>query len=378
MYPIAECRRRCLRVIRRGVCTTLATLATVLLFVATALHLSEPWHHHELPYNLLLVWGTIAAAGLTLLFESLWRHARHPLTRCPHCRRPLTDYVPVVIASGCCFSCGKRVLELSVETPAEALIPRAEFLLADTGYQGKAVPLLIGGVLATYAGLCGAFAVVNRIRLPEPLPAVVFVALVAVAPVSAVVVLRWLAAAGKRNSALACPGCGKLLAGARMLTTCTGNCIACGCRAILPRVRPLAPPHLGPLWTIPQLTALEKHRTRTMRWMFALLGVVFVVTLGLLVLGQQVWDADRLRAMGLNWASAQLVERVGPVFVGLAGAVVALVVLRGSLRPASRRHPIDCPRCGREMLVPFARATKCCAQCGWRVVATPPDRPHDG
>ncbi len=370
MYPIAEFRRRSFRTIRRGLFTALAAVATVLLFAVTALHLSESWSRYDPARGILLVWGTIAAAGLTLLFEVLWKAARHPFTRCPHCRRPLTDSVPIVVASGCCFSCGKRVLELPEETPAEALIPRAEFLLADTGYQGKAVPVLIGGVMATYAGACGALAVVNRVRLPEPLPGVVFLALVAVAPVSAVVVLRWLAAAGKRNSALACPGCGKLLAGARMLTACTGNCIACGCRAIVPRTRPLAPPHLGPMWSVEKLT--ERAMTRRKYYWNALgltltAGVlvpfVYPACMWLISLGQPL-----VRGW-IGWQGAELLENSGPtVGTFLAGALVLFSVPRWVLRFYFRRYPIDCPRCGREMLVPFARATKCCNHCGWRVV----------
>ncbi len=366
--PVAEFRRRCLRAIRNGLLTLLAGIGTVLLFVVTALHLADPWHHRELPFNLLLVWGTLAAAGLTLLFEVLWRHSRHPLTRCPHCHRPLTDYLPVVVASGCCSTCGKRVLEPADDPPAEALIPRAEFLLADSGYQSKAVPLLVGGVMATYAGGCGALAVVNRLPLPDPLAVVIFVALVAVAPVSVVVVMRWLAAAGQRNPALACPGCGKLLAGARTLTACTGCCTACGCRVIVPRTRPLPPPHLGPLWTIPQLTALEKYRRWYTRRMLVLVGLVFAVTLGLLVLGRLYWNEDRLQGMGLTWGTAYFIGKGITLTVGITGAAVALVVFRQSLRAARRKHPINCPRCGRDLLVPFARATRCCAQCGWRVV----------
>jgi len=153
-----------------------------------------------------------------------------------------------------------------------------------------------------------------------------------------------------------------------MLVAGTGNCSACGCRAIVPRTRPLLPPHLGPLWTIPQLTELERHRQRAIRWMFVFLGLIFVATIGLILAGRQFWDADHLWRMGWHPVAANWAERAGPAVVGIAGAVVGIVVLRRSLRSASRRHPIDCPRCGREMAVPFARATRCCNQCGWRAV----------
>lgn len=369
MYPVAEFRRRCFRAIRCGLLTLVAGVVTVALFGVTALHLSDPWGRHDPERRILLVWGTISAAGLTLLFESLWRHSRHPFTRCPHCRRPLTDFVPTVVASGCCYHCGGRVLEPPDETPADALIPRAEFLAADTGFQGKAAPVLVGGVFATYLGCGGALAMVERFHLPDVLGVVVFLTLAAVAPVSAVAVLRWMAAAGKRNTALACPTCGKLLAGSRMSVAATGNCTACGCRAIVPRTRPLPPPHLGPLWTIRQLTALERDRRRATRWMLVLLGLIFVLTIGLIVVGRPFWEADRLWRMGWHPVAADWGERVCPLLVGSFGAVVGILVLRHSLRSASRRHPIDCPRCGREMAVPFARATRCCSQCGWRAVA---------
>ena len=106
VYPVAEFRRRCFRAIRYGLLTLVTTIVTVSLFVATALHLFDPWGRHDPDRRILLVWGTVAAAGLTLLFEVLWRHSRHPFTRCPHCRRPLTDYVPIVVASGCCRGTG--------------------------------------------------------------------------------------------------------------------------------------------------------------------------------------------------------------------------------------------------------------------------------
>jgi hypothetical protein len=371
VYPVAEFRRRCFRAIRRGLFTLVAAIATVALFAATALRLSESWHRYDPTNSILLVWGTLAAAGLTLLFESLWRHSRHPFTRCPHCRRPLTDFVPVVAASGCCYSCGKRVLEAHEETPDDALIPRAEFLAADTGYQTRAAPVLVGGVFATYLGCGGALVVVERTHLPDAVGVVVFLALAAVAPVSAIAVLRWIAAAAKRNPALACPSCGKLLAGARMTVAATGNCTACGCWAIVPRTRPLPPPHLGPMWTVAKITERVNERQRRYWWYVKKRPLVWITPL---VTGYlTAWACfflltTSIPARWAGWPSEREREHRSVAVGGVGFVVVAVVAVRWVVRTAHRRHPIDCPRCGREMLVPFARATRCCNQCGWRAV----------
>ena len=372
MYPVAEFRAVGLRRVRRGLVTALAALATLALLAVTALHLSDPWGPDRAARRIGLVWATLAAAGLTLLFEVGWKLARHPFTRCPHCRRRLTDGIPQVVASGCCPHCGRRVLEPPAEAPpADALVPRPEYIAADTGYQNRGVPVLIGGIIACYIGCGGAFASLDAFDLPFPLNEVVFVLLVLIAPVSLVAVLRWLHAGGRRNPALACPTCGRLLAGARMLVAATGNCHECGSRAIVPRTRPLPPPHLGPMWTVEGITERVRRRRK---WHWRALGLT--LTAGVLVpfaypLGMWLVESaePRLR-LWLGWRGAEVVEENGPAAgTALAGAAVVVLVPRWVLRLSSRRHPLDCPRCGREFLPGFARATKCCNRCGWRIVA---------
>ena len=76
-------------------------------------------------------------------------------------------------------------------------------------------------------------------------------------------------------------------------------------------------------------------------------------------------SADARLTPGLAFASRSLL-RWGIVLVGV---VVAWVVAGRAVRRVHRRHPLCCPRCGEEFFATFARATKCCNRCGWRIVA---------
>jgi ribosomal protein L37AE/L43A len=369
VYPIAEFRAVALRAVRRGAFTILSAVGTLLLFGVTAVHLSDPWGRGDLACRLALVWGTVGMAALTLTFEVLAVRARHPFTRCPHCRGKLADGVPLVVASGCCFRCGRRVLEPPADDPpADALVPRADYLTADAKYQRRAAPLLMAGMFACYLGCGGAVVSLRALDLPFPFNWAVFVGLALVAPVSVVAAARFLWASGKQNPALACPTCGKLIAGGRMIVAATGHCHECGCQAVVPRTRPLAPPHLGPFWTVPRLNQVEKRRRGYTVRLFVLLGLVTVATYGLVIVGKLMWEEERLREMGLNRPAAQWVEKYGAWVAAATGLVVAAVVARRSPQVARRKHPHDCPRCGRELLPAFAVATKCCNKCGWQVV----------
>ncbi len=371
LYPIAEFGTAARRAIRRGAFTFMFGFGTLVLFSFTAQHLADRWAVRDVGLTLLLVWGTLASAGLTLVCEVRWKVGRHPFTRCPHCRGRLTDSVPLTIASGCCPYCGVRVLEPPDPPPPDGLISRPDYLTADAAYQGRVVPVVIGGVLATYVGICGAFGVVDRVRWPDPLPAVAALAVAAVAPTSLIVLLNWGAAAARRNPALACPACGRLLAGARMVVAATGHCHQCGCRAVVPRTRPLPPPHRGPMWTVARIDTVGKQRRK---WYWRALGLT--LTAGVLVpfaypLGMLV--AERLEPpvrMWLGWRFGELVSHSAPVLTtAIAGVAVLLLVPRWVLRFGLRGLPLDCPRCGREFLPAFARCTKCCSLCGWRIVA---------
>lgn len=370
MYPVAEFRTVALRRARRGGFTALAALGTLFLFAVTAVHLSDPWAVDRPTRAVALVWATLAAAGVTLALEVRWKLDRHPFTRCPLCRRRLTDHISQVVASGCCPHCGERVLQPPAEEPpADALVPRADYIAADTAYQRRGVPILFGGLGACYFGVGGAYAAVNALAVPFPLDVVVGVALALVAPVSLVAVLLILAAGGKRNPALACPSCGKLLAGPRMLVAATGNCYECGRRALVPRHRPLPPPHLGPLWTVAGVTERVKERRRVYRRALASHCWVWPALAGFACWVGWLWSG--WLATPPNW------WRRDAVIAGVAAAVITFVVpgwlaLRWVVRSGLRRHPLDCPRCGREFLPSFARGTKCCNRCGWRIVATSP------
>lgn len=240
MYPVAEFRKVALRASLHSVLTTLAAIAASFAVCVTALHLSDPWGTSDPLRRIGLVWATIAAVGLTLLFEVLSVRARHPFIRCPHCRGKLTPTVALVVASRCCPHCGERVLNPPAEEPpAEALIPRADFVAADRGYQARGVPVFIGGLIACYIGFAAAMVTLSRFNLPFPLNMAAFVLILLVAPVSLTAVLRVMWVGGKRNPAMACPSCGALLAGARMIVVATGRCHECGCKAIVPRTRPL-------------------------------------------------------------------------------------------------------------------------------------------
>jgi hypothetical protein len=370
LYPIAEFRAAANRAVRRALATVFFAAGTLVLFVFAAQHLADRHAVHDVPRTLLLGWGTLAAAAGTLACEVRWKLARHPFTRCPHCRGRLTASVPLTVASGCCPHCGVRVLEPPAPSPPDGLIPRPEYLAADAAHQGRIVPVVIGGVLACYAGFCAALGFVDRVRLPDPLPQVATLALAAVAPVSLIAVINWMAAAARRNPALACPACGKLLAGGRMVVPATGHCHQCGGRAVVPRARPLPPPHRRPMWIIPAIAAVQRKR-RKWYWraggltLFAGLLVPLAYGLGRIVALQveppvRVW---------IGWRYGELVYQALPVLAAAAAvAAVLILVPRWVLRYAHRLHPLDCPRCGREFLPAFARCTKCCSLCGWTIV----------
>jgi hypothetical protein len=379
LYPIAEFRTVARRAVRRGGFTLLFAFGTVVLFAFTAMHLADRWASRDVGFTLLLVWVTIAAAAGTLVCEVRWKLARHPFTRCPHCRGRLTDSVPLTIASGCCTSCGVRVLEPPAPSPPDGLISRPEYLAADTAYQRRVVPLILGGVFASYAGFCGALGALDHLRLPDPLPFVVTLAVAVVAPVSLIAILNWMAAVAKRNPALACPACGRLLTGARMVVAATGHCHQCGCRAIVPRTRPLPPPHRRPPWTVAEIDRTNRLRRKWYWWAAGLTLAAGVVVPMAYALGRLVASRMELPVrIRLGWRFGELVYHAGPVLVAaVTGLAVVVIVPRWVLRFALRRLPLDCPRCGREFLPAFARATKCCSLCGWRIVADPPSPPAE-
>lgn len=372
LYPIAEFRTVARRAVRRGAITVFFAFGTVVLFAFTAQHLIDSWAVRDVGFTLLLVWGTLAAAAGTLVCEVRWKLTRHPFTRCPHCRGRLTDHVPMTIASGCCPFCGVRVLEPPDPSPPDGLISRPEYLAADAAYQGRVVPVILGGVFAGYAGLCGAMGVIDRIRLPDPLPVMAVLALVAVAPVSLIVIVNWMAAVAKRNPALACPACGRLLAGARMVVAATNHCHQCGCRAIVPRTRPLPPPHRRPPWTVAEIDRTNRRRRWWYWWAAGLtLAAGMVVPMAYSLGRLTASEVEQPVRMRFGWRFGELVYHAGPVLAAaVAGVTVLLIVPRWVLRFALRRLPLDCPRCGREFLPAFARCTKCCNSCGWRIVAT--------
>jgi len=361
-----------LRALNRRALTVLAAIVASLAIVVTATNLCDPWGTSDPLRRIGLTWVTLAAVGLTLLFEVLAVRARHSFVRCPHCRGKLTPTVALVVASGCCPHCGGRVLDPPADDPpADVLIPRADYLAADNTYQGRGVPVLIGGLMTCYIGFAAAMITLNWSGLPFPLNVMAFILVLLVAPVSLAAVLRVLWVGGKRNPALACPSCGALLAGARMMVIATGRCHNCGRKAIVPRTRPLPPPHLGKLWTTPRLIAAGRHLRRAAWWVVALVGLIGATTLGLVLMGNHLWYEDRLRLMGLNRPMAMWVEQFGSPAVGITGVVVSLVVSFHTLRWGRRKHPADCPRCGREIMPSFVLATRCCNRCGWRIVAEP-------
>ncbi len=351
----AEFRRLANRRAGRAALLVAAIAFSLLLLGVTALELSALPDASKWPLTLALGFGTPLGVTALVVLAFLFAYHRHPHTRCPHCRKSLVWHIPVVVSSHHCPHCGGAVLRSPEPLPPEALIPRSDYLAADTAYQKVGVPVLLGGVAFSYLGVLIACGAAGAVRLPDPWRFVAFGAVVLVPPLALVSVMRWVVAWGKRTPGLACPACGKLLAAQRMLVAGTRCCTWCGVTVISPRVRPLPPPHLGPLWELAALKRRRNERRRAMwkHW-WVPLGFVVVLTAGATV--GQTPDFRR-------WER----EMLAP---GVVAAVGVLTVIVGSWlnRRAVRRYPLLCPRCGREFHTGFAVASGCCNRCGWGIV----------
>lgn len=369
VYPIAEFRTATRRAANRTAGTLMAAAATAFLAGVTWLYTDEQSPDWKAPEVLGYVSATAVGGLITLAFAAAWWEARHPFLRCPHCRRRLTGQASQVLASGCCHHCGRQVLERSDEPPDEPLIPRAELLAADARHQRRTGPLMLFAVTATVIGCVAGAKVLDRLDLPDPLDRILYMLLLLTAPVSMVLVLRWMAAAAKRDPALACPECGQPLTGAGMLVAGTGHCGHCGGRAVPPRVHPIPPPHVGAWWTVERLSEADRGRRRANTRALALVVAVCAVALWVLSLGDKLWDDRVLIGLGLSRAAADVVSDRAPLAVAVATVAAGVAVSRAAERHAKRKHPLDCPRCVQEMQPAFAIATKCCNRCGWAVVA---------
>ncbi len=378
MVPVPEYRAAAERRATRGAAAVLAVLAAVVPSGFGWAGLHPNWHGMLDRSETWLFLGLIAAGLIALPLVPVavvrWRWAaRDPRSACPHCRKSLATAIPLVTASRRCPHCGGAALLDPDDQPADPDAPPPprptlrEFLEADRRHQGLGVPVIIGGLLGSYVGCGGAAAASGALDLPGPVGVAVFGLLAAVVPVSAVLVLASLYFRAKRNDALTCPHCAAVLAGHRSTVAATGRCVKCGRTTLAPRHRPLPPPHAARPFTVAQITDREDARWQAAvrngrRALWALAAAVAVIAAPYAAAGSrtgvELWLSPRV-----GDDRAMLLAQFGPwvaLFTVLMGVV--FVSSRATAR-AKKRHPLDCPRCGREVLPTFARATRCCSHC---------------
>jgi ribosomal protein L37AE/L43A len=359
----------------------LAGLSAVVMPVVGWANLDANWHglldRSGTWVSLVLLAAGLIALPLIPVAVVRWRRAaRDPHSACPHCRKSLSTAIPLVTASRRCPHCGGAVLPDPDDAPTDATGPAApppprptrwEFLEADKRHQGLGIPVLIGGLIGSYVGCGGAAAASQALRLPDPLGIVVFGLLAAVVPVSAVLVLASLYFRAKRNDALTCSHCKAVLAGHRSTVAATGRCVRCGRTALGPRHRPLPPPHAARPFTVARITELENARWlvtlrngRRVLWVLA--AAVALIAAPYAIAGSrtgvELWLSPRV---GDTWAG--LIADGGP-WVTLFVVLMGVAVVSGwATTRMKKRHPLDCPRCGKKFLPAFARATGCCHHC---------------
>ncbi len=386
VVPVPEYRAAAERRATRGAFVILAVIAAVVSSGFGWVGLHPNWYGMlDRPdtwlFLGLIAVGLIALALLPVAVVRWRRAARDPRSACPHCRKSLATAIPLVTASRRCPHCGGAVLldpdESSDPTDPDAQ-PRPrptrwEYLEADKRHQALGIPVIIGGLLGSYVGCGGAAAVSGALNLPGPVGVAVFGLLAAVVPVSSVLVLAALYFRAKRNDALTCPHCAAVLAGHRSTVAATGRCVKCGRSALAPRHRPLPPPHAAPSFTVGRITELEDAR-----WQATLRN--WRRTLWVLAAAVALIAAPYAAAGGRTGVELWLSPRVGDTWAGLTadgGPWVTLFVVLGGVVFVSgratarmkRRHPLNCPRCGKEFLPTFARATRCCNHCCRPIVA---------
>lgn len=388
MVPVPEYRVAAERRATRGAAAVFAVIAAVAFIGVGGGSLQDYRRAHDPAqwfFLLLFAAGLIALALVPVAVVRWRRAARDPQSACPHCRKSLATAVPLVTASRRCPHCGRAVLLDPDDEPADPTDPGApppprptrwEFLEADKRHQTLGIPVIIGGLLGSYVGCGGAAAASQALRLPGPLGIAVFGLLAAVVPVASVLVLASLYFRARRNDALTCPHCAAVLAGHRSTVAATGRCVKCGRSALAPRHRPLPPPHAARPFTVGRITDREDARWRAAmrngrRALWVLAAAVALIATPYAALGSrsgvELWLRPRA---GDIWAG--LIADCGPwvtLFVVLMGAVF---VSSRMTAKSKKRHPLDCPRCGKEFLPAFARATRCCNHCCRPVVTGQP------
>ena len=385
MYPIPEFRQAANRRAGRGVVVVLVVVLGVVVSIVGFASLipprgggnAEEWRR----------WATLVgvAWALTLAVITaavvLWRRAaRNPLTRCPDCAKSISAQAPLVIASRRCYHCGKEVLVDPDEPPdpedePPGLPTRWEYTEADKRYQLMGVPVLMGGMFGSYIGCGGAGAMAGSLNLPAPFSTILVVLLAAVMPVSTVCVMVVMYRRAKRNPTLTCYWCGAILAGQRAVVAATRRCVKCGRSALAPRYRSMPPPHAGPPFTVPLIDEREALR-RAAYWrafwmalgMFA--AFVAVVASPYVLIGVDEMERRLIPRVGPAWAI--FVVTSGPILTVAVGLIGLAITTGVTISRTNRRHPLDCPRCGKTFLPAVARATRCCSSCHWPVVADDP------
>lgn len=381
MVPVPEYRAAAHRRSAGATAAALAIVVAVVCLAAGGANLFDRWRGGVAWWFFLLLFvvGLILLALIPVAVVRWRRAARDPRSACPHCRKSLATSIPLVTASRRCPHCGGAVLfdpddePTDPDTPPPPRPTRWEFLEADKRHQTLGVPVIIGGLLGSYVGCGGAAAVSGLLNLPGPVGVAVFGLLAAVVPVTAVLVLAHLYFRARRNDALTCPHCAAVLAGHRSTVAATGRCPRCGRTALAPRHRPLPPPHAARPFTLTQLVDREDARwqaaVRTGRravWVLAAAASLIAVPYAAAGsrTGVELWLSPRV---GDNWAG--LIADGGPWVTVFAVLVVVVVVSSRATAAAKKRHPLDCPRCGKEFLPAFARATRCCQHCCRPIVA---------
>jgi hypothetical protein len=273
----------------------------------------------------------------------------------------------VVLATGNCGHCGRRVLA-RVEGPAPPAgspsLTAEEFGAAAAAYTWRTlrsvllvfaaafaylvlVALLRNPLLAASTRLLGeAYAFDGLGLLALPVFAIVFGGLALVAARER---------RRPRDPRLACPQCGKCLAENRHFVTATHRCWKCDA-AVLSE----PPPASGVL-------PLAEFQRRNAVYTRFLLGVVAGM-LALFLAGSLPLIAyeDELRAR-LGEPGADIFYVAAVIVLWGGGGAATLLLERRS--PVSRR--LDCPQCGKSLanLRHLVVASRHCAHCGRRILA---------